>query len=243
MSAQLLDGRTIAARIKAEVKEEIRRLGFTPGLAAILVGADPASHLYVGLKEKACAEVGIHFEKYLFFATESQKKIVSKINELNKRSDIHAILVQMPLPQPQHEDTVIRAIDPKKDVDGFHPENLNLLIAGTPRVVPGVARGIFELIRSSGESMRGARAALLANSTTFAAPVEYLLEEAGATVHIVLASPELESVTTQLRDSDIVVVAIGRPRAVTGAMIKPGATIIDVGTNRLDDNTLVGDVD
>lgn len=243
MTAQILDGRAIAARIKAEVKEEVSRLGFTPGLAAILVGADPASHLYVGLKEKACAEVGIHFEKYLFFATESQEKIITKIQELNERPDIHAILVQLPLPAPLNEDAVVGAVLPRKDVDGFHPENLSLLVAGKPQIVPGVARGIFELIKASEENLRGKKAALLVNSTTFAAPIEYLLEEAGAVVHIILAAPEIEVAAAALRDADIVVVAIGRPRAVVGAMIKPGAIVIDVGTNRLEDDTLVGDVD
>lgn len=243
MTAELLNGREIAARIKTEVKEEIGRLGFIPGLAAILVGGDPASHLYVGLKEKASAEVGIHFEKYLFFATESQEKILNTIRELNQRGDVHAILVQLPLPAPLNENAIVGTIAPPKDVDGFHPDNLSLLVAGQPRIVPGVTRGIFELIKASGKNLRGKKAALLVNSTTFAAPIEYLLEQAGALVHIVLAPPELESVTKQLLDSDIVVVAIGRPRAVTGAMIKSGAIVIDVGTNRLNDDTLVGDVD
>lgn len=241
--AFILNGRARAVHIKEEVRNEIKKLGITPGLVAILVGNDPASHLYVTLKEKACAEVGIQFEKYIFPATVPQKMVIDKIRELNTRADIHAILVQVPLPPPLEEDAVIRAIDPTKDVDGFHPENLELLIAGTPKIIPGVALGIFELIKLSNVSLPHKRAVLLVNSTTFAAPIEYLLESAGALCHIILAPTDITTVQNQTKTADILVVAIGRARAITADMIKEGAVVIDVGTNRLPDDTVCGDVD
>lgn len=243
MPAKLLDGRALAAQVRAQVKIEIQKTGFTPGLAAVLIGADPASHVYVGLKEKAAAEVGIHFEKYLFFATEPQEKIIAKIRELNERPDIHAILVQLPLPPQFNTDTVIRAIHPTKDVDGFHPDNLMALAEEKPRVVPGVAEGIVALIASSGVPLQGKRAVLLVNSTTFALPIEYLLKAQGVFVETVVAPADLETVAPKIAGADILVTAIGRARAVTGDMIKHGVIIADVGTNRLTTGELVGDVD
>ncbi len=257
----LLDGRALAAKIKEGVKNEIKKRGKTPGLVAILVGDDPASHLYVSLKEKACTEVGIHFEKYIFPDTTPQNDVVQKIKELNGRDDVHAILVQMPLPDGFNEDIVVRAIDPAKDVDGFHPENLSLLIEGKPVIIPGVALGIFELIKTAfnfspsmegeNEKLRGGgrkllvgkRAVILANSTTFALPIEYLLEMAGALPHIVLAPRDLTTIRTQLQSADILVTAIGRAHAITENMVKRGAVVIDVGTNRMPDGRVVGDVD
>lgn len=257
---EILNGRELAAKIKKQVKEEIARLGLTPlqaarepglvtgltpGLAVVLVGNDPASHLYVGLKEKACAEAGIRFEKFLFFATEPQEKIIAKIKELNAREDIHAILVQIPLPSGFNEDEVVGAIAPEKDVDGFHPENLKYYEAqppqeAEPRIVPGVALGIFELIKTAHPAFR--HAVLLANSFTFAAPIEYLLKKAGAETETIIAPENLEEISDKLSQADILVVAIGRAQAVTGEMIKDNAVVIDVGTNRLN-GKVVGDVD
>lgn len=243
MPAQFLDGRALAAHVRAQVKTEIQKAGITPGLAAILVGADPASHLYVGLKEKAAAEVGIHFEKYLFFATEPQEKIIAKIHELNQRRDIHAILVQLPLPSNFDENAVIRVVNHKKDVDGFHPANLAALAEGAPIIIPGVSAGIMALIESSGTPLQGKRTALLVNSATFALPVEYLLKKQGVFVEIIIAPADLETVAPKLAKADIMITAIGRPQAVKNDMIKCGAIVIDVGTNRLPTGELVGDVD
>lgn len=242
MTAQLLDGRSLAADIRTQIKQEIKTLGITPGLAALLVGSDPASHLYVNLKEKACHEVGIHFEKYLFFATEPQDKIIAKIEELNKRSDIHGILVQLPLPSQFHEDVVIRAINPQKDVDGFHPQNLQALTEGHPTVIPGVALGIFELIKAAHQPLPGKRAVLLVNSNTFALPIAHLLEKSGMHVTTVVAPADLESISPKLASADILISAIGRPHAITEEMIKSNNLVIDVGTNRLPDGTLAGDI-
>lgn len=250
MPAQIIDGKSLAARIRGEIKKEIAELGIVPGLAVILVGADPASHLYVGLKEKAAAEVGIHFEKYLFFATEPEEKIIAKIQELNARPDIHGIIVQLPLPGGYDENKIIAAIDPKKDADGFHPENIAKLLSGdktTPLsppwkegelIVPPVISGILKLIESTGAELKNKKIAILANSEILAKPLEKILE--GNEVATIIAP---EKLTTEISDADIVITALGRPKFITAEAIKPGAILIDVGTTRLDDGTTVGDVD
>lgn len=243
MTAKIIDGRTIAAQIKQEIKTEISKLGRVPGLAVILVGADPASHLYVNLKEKACAEVGIHFEKYLFFATEPEDKIIAKINELNARANIHGILVQVPLPSPLSENQIISAISPAKDVDGFHAKNLALVLSGHPRIIPGVALGILRLIEETKVPLKDKTAVLLVNSTTFAAPIEFLLKQKGMVTQVLLAPADLSTISDQLKNADVFISAIGRSRAIKAEMIKSGAIIIDVGTNHTADGTLTGDVD
>lgn len=243
MIAKILDGRKIAAEIRQQIKIEIKQLGITPGLAVILVGNDPASHLYVNLKEKACYEVGIPITKYLFSETESQEKIIGTIKNLNENENIHAILVQLPLPQNFAEDEVIGAIDPKKDVDGFHKVNLQQTISGNPSIIPGVALGIMCLIEEAEHTLAGKKALLLVNSTTFAIPIKYLLEMQGVKVEIKIAPEDLASIQTELSNSDILVVAIGRPQAIQKEMIKEGSIIIDVGTNKLPNGTVVGDAD
>jgi len=238
MSAQIINGKKIAAEIRAEIKKEIADLGITPGLAVILVGADPASHLYVGLKEKAAAEVGIHFEKYLFFATEPEEKIITKIQELNERPDIHGIVVQLPLPQGYDESKIVATIDPEKDVDGFHPANIAKLLTGEPKIVPPVILGILKLIESTGIEMSNKKIAILANSEIFIKPLAEILKGNQLTISIAPEDP-----LPLTRDADIVITALGRPKIITGEAIKPGTILIDVGTTRMDDGTTVGDVD
>jgi methylenetetrahydrofolate dehydrogenase (NADP+)/methenyltetrahydrofolate cyclohydrolase len=238
MPAQIIDGKKIAGQIRDEIKKEIADLKITPGLAAILVGADPASHLYVNLKERACAEVGIHFEKYLFFATEPEEKIIKKIQELNHNPDIHGILVQIPLPSHFDENKIIATIDPQKDADGFHPENIKKLLAGKPAIVPPVIAGILKLIESTGIEMQNKKITILTNSEIFAKPLEKILKNNQITAAITPADP-----APFTRDADIVITALGRPKFLTGEMIKDGAVLIDVGTTRLEDGTTVGDVD
>jgi methylenetetrahydrofolate dehydrogenase (NADP+)/methenyltetrahydrofolate cyclohydrolase len=236
--SKIIDGKKIATEIRAKIKKEIAELGITPGLAAILVGADPASHLYVGLKERACAEVGIHFEKYLFFATEPEEKIIAKIEELNKRSDIHGIIVQLPLPSGYDESKIVATIDPEKDADGFHPANIAKLLIGESKIVPPVISGILKLIESTGIEMNNKKIAILANSEIFVKPLAEILKGNELTISIAPEDP-----LPLTRDADIVITALGQPKIITGEMIKPGAILIDVGTTRMDDGTTVGDVD
>ena len=206
----------------------------------ILIGADPASHLYVGLKEKAAAEVGIHFEKYLFFATEPEEKIIKKIQELNHNPDIHGILVQIPLPSHFDESKIITIIDPQKDADGFHPTNIKNLLAGHPTNVPPVIAGILKLIESTGALMINKKITILANSEIFSKPLEKILTDRGGIVSVAIKPIDPKPLTA---NADIVITALGRPKFLTGEMVKDGAVLIDVGTTRLEDGTTVGDVD
>lgn len=238
MPAQIIDGRKIAAEIRGEIKKEIAELGITPGLAVILVGADPASHLYIGLKEKAAAEVGIHFEKYLFFATEPEEKIIAKIEELNARPEIHGIIVQLPLPSGYDESKIVDSIDAKKDADGFHPKNIAYLLAGEPKIIPPVIAGILKLIESTGVELTNKKITILANSEIFIKPLAEILKGNQLTISIAPEDPLLFT-----READIVITALGRPKIITGEMIKAGAILIDVGTTRTDDGATVGDVD
>ncbi|MEK9131279.1 MAG: bifunctional 5,10-methylenetetrahydrofolate dehydrogenase/5,10-methenyltetrahydrofolate cyclohydrolase [Patescibacteria group bacterium] len=224
--ATILDGRVLAERIRQKVKMMIADLPVKPGMTAILVGDDPASHLYVSLKEKACAEVGIHFEKLIYPAEVPQEELIKKINELNKRDDIHGILVQLPLPN-QSADAVVAAINPNKDIDGFHPENLRRLEAGEPGLVPPVALGIMKLIDTGRHQNR--TAAIIA-SEIFARPLKALLKE-----------QQIEFVNNS-QQADILIVAVGKPKSITADQVKPGAIVIDVGTTKTPDG-LVGDVD
>jgi methylenetetrahydrofolate dehydrogenase (NADP+)/methenyltetrahydrofolate cyclohydrolase len=239
MSVQIIDGKKIAAEIRAEIKKEIAEMGIVPGLAVILIGADPASHLYVGLKEKAAAEAGIHFEKYLFFATEPEEKIIAKIEELNARTDIHGILVQLPLPGGYDESKIIAAIDPKKDADGFHPENIEKLLHDEPTIIPPIISGILKLIEMTGEKIVNKKIAILANSETFVKPLQKILEKDNQIAFVI--APENPAPITS--DADIVISAIGRPKIITADAIKSGSILIDVGTTRLDDNKTIGDID
>src|SRR5688500_2596099 len=179
MPAKTIDGKAIAKEIIGRAKRDCADLGFKPGLAVVLVGDDPASHLYVGLKEKACREVGIAFERLYFKADAPIGLVVRAVENLNKRQDVDAILVQLPLPGGLDENAVILAMDPEKDVDGFHPDNVGLLKNGAPRIIPGLAAGILALARSTGEKLAGRRALVIANSPEFFAPVEVALAAAG----------------------------------------------------------------
>lgn len=240
MTAKTIDGKNVARRITEEVAAELAKLGSTPGLAVILVGDDPASHLYVRLKEKACRDIGIAFEKLLFRADADEASVLRSLAALGGREDVDAILVQLPLPSHLDEDRIIAAIDPMKDVDGFHAENVRLLREGNPRIVPGLAAGILELIRSTGESLAGKTAVVIANSPAFYAPLEAALAAGGMTPSF--APPDDAGLADKTRAADVLIVAIGRAGFITGAMLKPGAIVIDVGTNRVDGKT-VGDVD
>jgi len=238
---QLIDGKALAKQIREKVKEEIKTLDQIPGLAVILVGADAASHLYVTKKEKACVEAGIHFEKYLYFHTEPEEKIIERIKTLNERNDIHGILVQLPLPYHFDRDKVIGAIDPRKDVDGFHPENVKQLLAGEPRVISPLLSGIMTLIESTDIGFKDKNCLILANSETFSQPLCALLEQRGAKCETLLTP--FDNIDKKSKKADIIVSAIGKPEFIQGEWLKNGVVIIDAGTTWLEEGRVVGDVD
>lgn len=237
--AQLLDGRAMALRIREKLKARVEKLRTRPGLAVILVGSNPASRTYVGIKKKACEEVGIHFEQYMYSADESEQGIIKKIHELNAREDIHGILVQLPLPS-QNASRVIAEIDPKKDVDGFHPENLRRLKAGEPAIASAVALGVVKLIKMAKKAETTERVAVIVSSPLFAEPLMILLKEQGMTATVVdYTDPEL---TTKTKQADILILAVGHPGLIIGEMVKQGSIVIDVGTTKVD-GVIMGDID
>lgn len=234
--AMILDGKTLASHVRENVKSRVSELKTKPGLAVILVGADPASHTYVALKKKACEEVGIEFEQHLYFATEKEETILEKIFELNKRSEINGILVQLPLPT-QDADRVIMAIDPKKDVDGFHPVNIEKLRRGDPSLTSAVALGVIKLIEEAGA--RPHKAAIV-SSPLFAEPLQILL--LARDIESFCISPDARNLKQKTSEADVLIVAVGSPGLITKDFVKPGAIVIDVGTTRAQDG-LRGDVD
>jgi methylenetetrahydrofolate dehydrogenase (NADP+)/methenyltetrahydrofolate cyclohydrolase len=239
METLILDGRALAAEARAAITERIGKLPYRPGLGVVLVGDDPASHLYVRLKERAAAEVGIKFEKKFFPAGAAQSEVIAAVEEFNRRDDIDGILVQLPLPATMNEDEVVSRIAPDKDADGFHPRNLVLFFNGRARIMPGLVLAIKTLIDAVEIPLTGKKAVVLANSQIFTRPVAKMLQDAGCDVE---TYTETGSASAALRAADIIVIAIGRAKWLTGNMIKPGATVIDVGTNKLNDET-VGDGD
>ncbi len=242
--ALILDGKSLAKRIREKLKIRVDNLADKPGLAVLLVGEDPASHTYVNIKQKACEEVGIRFEKYLYEASVSEDVLLEKINEFNLRPDINGILVQLPLPS-QNADRIIAAIDPKKDVDGFHPENVRALQEGKPAIVSAVALGVMRLVSLATEHLPKPTSATIISSPLFAAPLVSLLKEHSISPSVLSLSPTLPLSKGELEGvlaSDLIIIAIGKPKFLTGSMIKPGAILIDVGTTKID-GTLYGDVD
>lgn len=244
MTAILMDGKAIANRVKQQLAAEMGDLaaeGITPGLAVILVGDDPASHVYVRNKEKACAELGIHSEVYRLPADVSQAELVGRIRQLNADGRIHGILVQKPLPPHIDDKAVIGAIDVAKDVDGFHPVSVGNLLIGDEGFVPCTPAGVMEMLKAYDISVAGRRVAVIGRSNIVGKPMAALLLREHATVTICHSRTErLADVT---READVVIAAVGRARMVKPDFIKPGAVVIDVGMNRLPDGKLVGDVD
>jgi methylenetetrahydrofolate dehydrogenase (NADP+)/methenyltetrahydrofolate cyclohydrolase len=241
----IIDGKAVAREIQAKVKEEVeglkRRWGMVPGLGVVLVGDDPASHLYVKNKEKACKEVGIRSEEHLLPASVSERDILSLIQKLNRNDEIHGILVQLPLPAHVRAERVLNAVSPQKDIDGFHPVNQGLLLAGGEGFRPCTPMGIMKLLDSVRCDPKGKNATVVGRSNIVGKPVAIMLLERHATVTI------CHSRTAQLKDevsrADIVVAAIGKAAMIRGDWIKPGAVVIDVGINRLPSGKLSGDVE
>lgn len=242
--ANIIDGKKISADIRGEIAAEVAEMknnGTTPGLAVIIVGENPASKVYVRNKGKGCAEVGMYSEIIEMAEETSEKTLIAKINELNERSDIHGILVQLPLPKHINERAVIEAIDPKKDVDAFAPVNIGEMMLGTADFLPCTPAGIMELLKRSGVSVEGKECVVIGRSNIVGKPIAQLLLAANGTVTICHSrTRDLAEVT---RRADILVVAIGKADFVTGDMVKDGVVVIDVGMNRKADGKLTGDVD
>jgi len=244
MGARIIDGTAVAARRRTLVTERVAELkaqGVTPGLAVVIVGENPASQVYVRMKQKDCDEVGFYSEKHALPAETSQEQLLALVGELNARDDIDGVLVQLPLPSHIDEDTVLDAIDPAKDVDGFHPLNVGRMLIGKDTYLPCTPHGCIVLLEEAGVDLTGKEAVVLGRSNIVGKPVAILLLEKHATVTI--CHSRTKDLPGVVRRADVLVVGIGRPEMVKGDWIKPGAVVIDVGINRLDDGRLVGDVD
>ena len=231
----LIDGKALAQEIQAEVAQQVRRMtetGIRPGLAVVLVGNNPASHMYVRSKVKTCETLGMRSEKVELPAETTTGEILSVVERFNRNADIHGILVQVPLPSQVNAREVLDSILPEKDVDGFHPVNVGRLVAGTATLKPCTPAGIIEILKRTGTQLRGRRAVVIGRSDIVGKPVALMLMHEDVTVTICHSkTPDLPSVA---READILIVAMGRPAFVSDDFVKPGAVVIDVGTNRVD---------
>lgn len=242
--AQIIDGKVISTQIKDEVKERVSALkaqGKSVCLAVIQVGADPASSVYVGNKKKACAYVGIESLSYELPEETTQEELLLLIADLNKKDEVNGILVQLPLPGHIDEDAVIRAIDPKKDVDGFHPQSVGALCIGQPGFVSCTPAGIIELLKRSEIEIAGKECVVIGRSNIVGKPMAILLLRENGTVTV--AHSKTQNLQEVARRADILVVAVGKPKMITRDYVKEGAVVIDVGIHRGENNKLCGDVD
>ncbi|MDD6213854.1 MAG: bifunctional methylenetetrahydrofolate dehydrogenase/methenyltetrahydrofolate cyclohydrolase FolD [Firmicutes bacterium] len=242
--AKILSGKEVSKRIKDELKKEAEKLknsGIVPGLAVIIVGDDPASRVYVNNKKKACAEVGIYSEEYALAEDTSEDELLALIDRLNCRKEISGILVQLPLPKQINEENVIGRIDPKKDVDAFHPVNVGKIMVGNYDFVPCTPAGIMELIKESGIDISGKECVIVGRSNIVGKPMSMLLLHSNGTVTI--CHSKTRNLAEKTKRADIIVAAVGKPNFITGDMIKEEAVVIDVGINRMADKKLVGDVE
>ena len=242
--AKILSGKEVSARIKDELKGEVSELkkqGIFAGLAVIIVGDDPASRVYVNNKKKACEELGIYSEEYALSGETSEEELIGLIERLNKDDSISGILVQLPLPKHISEKRILESINPQKDVDAFHPINVGKIMTGDYDFVPCTPAGIMELIKESGVSVSGKDCVVIGRSNIVGKPMSMLLLHQNGTVTV--CHSRTNNLKEKAKNADILVVAIGKPKFVTGDMIKEGAVVIDVGINRLEDKKLVGDVD
>jgi methylenetetrahydrofolate dehydrogenase (NADP+)/methenyltetrahydrofolate cyclohydrolase len=241
---QTIDGKRVAAAVRAEVRERVARVaarGIVPGLATVLVGDDPASHVYVGNKERACAEVGMRSLGHRLPAGTPQADLLALIAELGRQPDVHGILVQLPLPAPLDARRVIEALPPEKDVDGLHPVNQGRLLAGEPGLRPCTPLGVLRLIDETGTDLKGKRVVVVGRSVLVGKPVALLLLERHATV--TLCHSRTEALADEVARAQIVVAATGCAGLVRGTWVRPGAIVIDVGMNRGPDGKLCGDVE
>lgn len=244
MTARIIDGKAIAQELRAEWKvrvDGIKAQGITPGLAVIIVGEDPASRVYVGNKVRACAEAGIYSEHIALPADTQESTLLARIAELNVNPAIHGLLIQLPLPGHIDSNKVLEAISPEKDADGFHPVNVGALVTGTTLFPPCTPSGTMKLLEKTGIEIEGRHAVVVGRSNIVGKPMALMLLHKNATVTI--CTSRTVNLAKYTRDADILVVATGKPRMITGDMIKPGAAVIDIGINRMPDGKLTGDVD
>ncbi len=252
MTARIIDGKAFASKVRARVKDEVAALktetGVTPGLAVVLVGDDPASQVYVRSKGKMTVEVGMKSYEHRLPADCSQETLLNLVRDLNENADVHGILVQLPLPEHLNEFDIINAIDPAKDVDGFHISNVGLLATGQKAMVPCTPLGCLMMLREEHGSLSGLNAVVVGRSNIVGKPMAQLLLRDSCTVTI--AHSRTREIEALCRRADILVAAVGRAEMITGDWVKPGATVIDVGINRIDapekgegKTRLVGDVD
>ena len=241
---QIINGKAIAAGLRAELKAKTQQLAQTgkrPGLAVIIVGDDPASRVYVNNKKKACAEIGFYSEEYALPGNTTTEQLLLLINELNARSDINGILCQLPLPKGIDEKAVLLAISPEKDVDAFHPENVGHIMIGDSALLPCTPAGVMYLLQQAGVELTGKRAVVIGRSNIVGKPMALLLLQQNATVTV--CHSRTQNLPQTVQEADVVVAAIGKAKFITKNYIKPGAVGIDVGMNRDENGKLCGDVD
>ena len=254
MAAQIISGKDIAKQIKEELKQEVAELkakhNVVPGLATVLVGDDPASQVYVGSKEKTCQEMGIYSERYDLPSSTDEPTLLALIDRLNKDPKINGILVQLPLPKHIDENNVLLAIDPKKDVDGFHPVNVGKIMIGDPDFLPCTPHGIQELLIRSGTEINGAEVVVVGRSNIVGKPIANILLQKGkgANATVTICHTGTRDMAAHTKRADIIIAAIGRPKAITADMVKDGVVVIDVGVNEIGKTEegkriLCGDVD
>lgn len=242
--ATIIDGKTIAAKIRRELSADIETLkaaGTTPGLAVVLVGEDPASKVYVSMKEKACTDVGIFSDEHKLPADTSEAELLDLIAKLNADRKIHGILVQLPLPKQINTEKVLEAISPLKDVDGFHPYNVGRLLVGKPTFQPCTPYGVMVMLQEIGFDLSGKHVVVVGRSNIVGKPVAIMCLQQHATVTI--CHSRTKDLAEQVRAADVVIAAVGVPEMIKGEWIKPGAVVIDVGVNRVGEKKLVGDVE
>lgn len=254
MTAQIIDGKQVSADMRAEIKEEVAQLkekGIVPGLGVILVGEDPASKSYVTAKERTCEDLGIFSDDNRLPEDATQEELLTRVEKMNKDPKINGILVQLPLPKHLNEAEVLLAIDPDKDVDGFHPMNVGKMMVGEKAFLPCTPHGVIQLLMRSGVTIEGAKVVIVGRSNIVGKPLANMLIQKNKTGNatVTVCHTRTKDLADQTRQADIIIAAAGRPNTVTADMVKEGVVVIDVGVNRVEDTTkksgyrLVGDVD
>ena len=254
MAAQIIDGKQVAAEMRAELKAEVAKLkeqGIVPGLGVILVGEDPASQSYVRAKERACEELGIYSDDNRLPADTTQQDLIALVNQMNNDPKINGILVQLPLPKGLNESEVLLAIAPEKDVDGFHPMNVGKMMVGEKAFLPCTPHGVIQLLLRSGVTIEGANTVIVGRSNIVGKPLANMLiqKNAKGNATVTVCHTRTKDLAWHTKQADIVIAAAGRPNTITADMVKDGVVVIDVGVNRVEDATkkkgyrLVGDVD